>query len=225
MAKARGTRDTQRPSTRRDRTWTRLLSARPAMVLRELPGTPHWPALSAGTPSCTSRLPIGRLPSASWPGSSSREAMPGTCSGSLMAGFSSSPWSLAQLPARSIVLRDRPPPSCPATSSSTGHNGTPSAACLDSPEVNDVRRVANVVGDDVGYPAPRQALPGVVFPQAGEAPLLSPPLQCEYVSCLGKFLFSCFGCSRGSEGTPCGPPSRHNFPRPQRRPRSVISGT
>jgi len=36
--------------------------------------------------------------------------------------------------------------------------------------VNDVDRVANVVGDDVGYPAPWQALPGVVFPQASEAP-------------------------------------------------------
>ncbi len=41
--------------------------------------------------------------------------------------------------------------------------------------VNDARRVADVVGDDVGYPAPRQALHGVVFPQADEAPLLSPP--------------------------------------------------
>ena len=41
--------------------------------------------------------------------------------------------------------------------------------------VNDVRRVASIVGDDVGYPAPRQALHGAVFPQAGEAPpLLSP---------------------------------------------------
>ena len=36
--------------------------------------------------------------------------------------------------------------------------------------VKDARRVADVVGDHVGYPAPRLALRGVVFPQAGEAP-------------------------------------------------------
>ena len=37
-------------------------------------------------------------------------------------------------------------------------------------QMNDVGRVANVVSDDMGYPAPWQALPGVVFPQASEAP-------------------------------------------------------
>jgi len=92
--------------------------------------------------------------------------------------------------------------------------------------VNDVRRVASIVGDDVGYPAPRQALHGAVFPQAGEAPPCSRrPLRCEYVSCLASFYSACFDSSSGSEGTPCGPPSRHILPRPQRRPRSVISGT
>jgi hypothetical protein len=54
-----------------------------------------------------------------------------------------------------------------------GQSGLPchvSPEPLDSPQVNDMRRVASIVGDDAGYPAPRQALHGAVFPQAGEAP-------------------------------------------------------
>ena len=72
-----------------------------------------------------------------------------------------------------------------------------------SPTVNDVRRVADIVGDDVGYPAPRLALHGAVFPQAGEAPpALAGLLWCEHVSCLASFYSACSDGSSGSEGTP-----------------------
>ena len=50
--------------------------------------------------------------------------LPGGCSGSPMARFSSNPGSLAQYPARSVVLRDRPRLSCPATSPPTGSSDT-----------------------------------------------------------------------------------------------------
>lgn len=86
-----------------------------------------------------------------------------------------------------------------------GQSGLPccvSPEPLNSPKVNDVGRVANVVSDDVGYPAPWQALPGVVFRKRARPPCSRRPLRCEYVSCLGKFLFACFDGSNGSEGTP-----------------------
>ena len=62
----------------------------------------------------------------SWRGFSPE--LPGGCPGSPMARFSSNPESLAQYPARSIVLRDCLRLSCPATSAPTGSSGTPYAA-------------------------------------------------------------------------------------------------
>ena len=66
----------------------------------------------------------------SWPGFSPE--LPGGCSGSPMARFSSNPGPLAQYPAISIALRDHPRPSCPVTSPPTGSSDTIRGMCVRS---------------------------------------------------------------------------------------------